>query len=52
VVPRNPYQAKGLLLAAIRDPDPVLFFEPKRLYRASTGEVPRRTTSCPSARRR
>ncbi|HSH47910.1 MAG TPA: transketolase C-terminal domain-containing protein, partial [Halomonas sp.] len=40
VIPRNPYQAKGLLLAAIRDPDPVLFFEPKRLYRASTGEVP------------
>ncbi|MCE9684119.1 alpha-ketoacid dehydrogenase subunit beta [Halomonas alkalisoli] len=40
VVPRNPYQAKGLLLAAIRDPDPVVFFEPKRLYRASTGEVP------------
>ncbi|MEQ5802050.1 transketolase C-terminal domain-containing protein [Halomonas sp. H10-9-1] len=40
VVPRNPYQAKGLLLAAIRDPDPVLFFEPKRLYRAAIGEVP------------
>ncbi|MDI4636022.1 MULTISPECIES: alpha-ketoacid dehydrogenase subunit beta [Halomonadaceae] len=40
VVPRNPHQAKGLLLAAIRDPNPVLFFEPKRLYRASTGEVP------------
>ena len=40
VVPRNPYQAKGLLLASIRDPNPVLFFEPKRLYRASTGEVP------------
>src|SRR5690554_2706829 len=39
-VPRNPYQAKGLLLAAIRDPNPVLFFEPKRLYRAATGEVP------------
>ena len=39
-VPRNPHQAKGLLLAAIRDPNPVLFFEPKRLYRASTGEVP------------
>ncbi|MFQ3787320.1 alpha-ketoacid dehydrogenase subunit beta [Halomonas sp. A29] len=40
VVPRNPYQAKGLLLSAIRDPDPVIFFEPKRLYRASVGEVP------------
>ncbi|WP_027966939.1 alpha-ketoacid dehydrogenase subunit beta [Halomonas halocynthiae] len=40
VVPRNPHQAKGLLLASIRDPDPVLFLEPKRLYRASTGEVP------------
>ena len=40
VVPRNPHQAKGLLLGAIRDANPVLFFEPKRLYRASTGEVP------------
>lgn len=40
VVPRNPHQAKGLLLASINDPNPTLFFEPKRLYRASTGEVP------------
>ena len=40
VVPRNPYQAKGLLLASIRDDNPVVFFEPKRLYRASVGEVP------------
>lgn len=40
VVPRNPYQAKGLLLSSIRDANPVLFFEPKRLYRASVGEVP------------
>lgn len=40
VVPRDPYQAKGLLLAAIRDDNPVLFLEPKRLYRASVGEVP------------
>jgi len=40
VVPRNPYQAKGLLLAAIRDDNPVLFMEPKRLYRASVGDVP------------
>lgn len=40
VVPRNPYQAKGLLLAAIRDKNPIIFFEPKKLYRASVGEVP------------
>jgi 2-oxoisovalerate dehydrogenase E1 component subunit beta len=40
VVPRGPRQAKGLLTAAIRDPNPVLFFEPKRLYRAAVGEVP------------
>ena len=40
VIPRNPYQAKGLLLASIRDDNPVIFFEPKRLYRASVGEVP------------
>jgi 2-oxoisovalerate dehydrogenase E1 component beta subunit len=40
VCPSNPYDAKGLLLAAIRDPDPVLFFEPKRVYRAARGEVP------------
>ena len=40
VIPSSPYQAKGLLLAAIRDPDPVLFFEPKAIYRASLGEVP------------
>ncbi|TMN70990.1 alpha-ketoacid dehydrogenase subunit beta, partial [Pseudoalteromonas piscicida] len=35
-----PYQAKGLLRACIKDDNPVIFFEPKRLYRASTGEVP------------
>src|SRR5512143_2656975 len=40
VVPSNPVDAKGLLAAAIRDPDPVLFFEPKRVYRAAKGEVP------------
>ncbi|KND00478.1 uncharacterized protein SPPG_04794 [Spizellomyces punctatus DAOM BR117] len=40
VIPRSPIQAKGLLLAAIRDPNPVLFMEPKILYRASVEQVP------------
>jgi pyruvate dehydrogenase E1 component beta subunit len=40
VCPATPYDAKGLLLSAIRDPDPVLFLEPKRVYRAAKGEVP------------
>lgn len=40
VLPSNPYQAKGLLLAALEGRDPVIFLEPKRLYRASKGEVP------------
>ncbi|MEO8904949.1 MAG: alpha-ketoacid dehydrogenase subunit beta [Polyangiaceae bacterium] len=40
VCPSNPYDAKGLLLASIQDPDPILFFEPKRVYRAAKGEVP------------
>jgi pyruvate dehydrogenase E1 component beta subunit len=40
VCPSNPHDAKGLLLASIRDPDPVLFFEPKRIYRAARGDVP------------
>lgn len=40
VIPSNPYDAKGLLLASIRDEDPVLFMEPKRIYRSATGEVP------------
>ena len=40
VVPSGPYSAKGLLLAALRDPDPVLFLEPTRLYRLLREEVP------------
>ncbi len=40
VVPSTPYDTKGLLLASIADPDPVLFLEPKALYRSVKGEVP------------
>src|SRR6188508_1609902 len=40
VIPSNPYDAKGLLLASIRDPDPVIFLEPKRVYRTFKEEVP------------
>ncbi len=40
VVPSNPYDAKGLLKSAVRDPNPVMFFEPKKGYRLIKGEVP------------
>ena len=40
VIPSNPYDAKGLLLTAMRGEDPVIFMEPKRVYRAARGEVP------------
>jgi pyruvate dehydrogenase E1 component beta subunit len=40
VIPSTPYDTKGLLIAAIRDPDPVIFMEPKRIYRAIKQEVP------------
>lgn len=40
VVPSTPYDTKGLLASAIRDPDPVIFMEPKRIYRAIKEEVP------------
>jgi 2-oxoisovalerate dehydrogenase E1 component beta subunit len=40
VAPSNPYDAKGLLKAAVRDPDPVLFFEHKKCYLGVTGPVP------------
>jgi 2-oxoisovalerate dehydrogenase E1 component beta subunit len=39
VVPSDPASARGLLLAAIRDPDPVVFLEPKRIYRSVRGEI-------------
>jgi pyruvate dehydrogenase E1 component beta subunit len=38
--PSTPYDAKGMLLSAIRDPDPVIFFEPKRVYRSFREQVP------------
>ncbi|MBT1449535.1 alpha-ketoacid dehydrogenase subunit beta [Glaciecola sp. XM2] len=47
VIPRNPRQAKGLLLASIRDDNPVLFMEPKKLYRASVGDVPQEDYTLP-----
>jgi pyruvate dehydrogenase E1 component beta subunit len=40
VIPSTPLEAKGLLLSAIRDPDPVIYMEPKRIYRAIREEVP------------
>ncbi len=40
VIPSTPYDAKGLMISAINDPDPVVFMEPKRIYRAFKQEVP------------
>ena len=40
VIPATPHDAKGLLKSAVRDPNPVLFFEPKKGYRSIKGEVP------------
>ncbi|MCR3905539.1 MAG: alpha-ketoacid dehydrogenase subunit beta [Tenericutes bacterium] len=40
VMPSTPYDAKGLMISAIEDPDPVIFMEPKRIYRAGKQEVP------------
>ena len=47
VMPSRPYDAKGLLISAIRDPDPVIFFEPKRVYRAIKEEVPEESYTLP-----
>ena len=52
VVPSNPYDAKGMLVAAIRDPDPVLYFEHKRAYRSIRGEVPEDEYTVPLDRAR
>lgn len=47
VVPSTPYDAKGLLLSAIRDEDPVLFLEPSKIYRAFRQEVPEEDYTIP-----
>ncbi len=47
VTPSGPYNAKGLLVSSIRDPDPVVFLEPKRIYRAIKEEVPEEEYTIP-----
>jgi pyruvate dehydrogenase E1 component beta subunit len=47
VCPSNPYDAKGLLLSSIREGDPILFFEPKRVYRAAKMDVPEEAYTVP-----
>jgi pyruvate dehydrogenase E1 component beta subunit len=49
VIPSNPYDAKGLLISALRDPDPVIYLEPKRIYRAVREEVPSEEYTVPLA---
>jgi 2-oxoisovalerate dehydrogenase E1 component beta subunit len=52
VAPSNPYDAKGLLIASIRDPDPVLFLEHKRAYRLIKGVVPQGPYTLPIGKAR
>ncbi len=52
VIPADPYEAKGLLIAAIRDPDPVIFLEPSRVYRAIKMEVPEEIYTIPLGKAR
>jgi len=52
VIPSNPYDAKGLLISSIRDHDPVVFLEPKRLYRLGRMEVPEEPFTEPIGRAR
>jgi len=47
VIPATPYDAKGLLTAAMRDPDPVMFLEPKKIYRTVRGDVPNEEYTVP-----
>jgi pyruvate dehydrogenase E1 component beta subunit len=52
VVPSNPYDAKGLLASALREPNPVIFMEPKRLYDLPKAEVPEEEYTVPIGRAR
>ncbi|MFC2142816.1 alpha-ketoacid dehydrogenase subunit beta [Candidatus Aenigmatarchaeota archaeon] len=47
VIPSRPYNAKGLLISSIKDPDPVVFLEPKRVYRAIKEDVPEESFALP-----
>jgi len=47
VIPGTPYDAKGLLTSALRDQDPVMFLEPKKIYRTVRGEVPEEEYTVP-----
>jgi len=47
VIPSNPYDAKGLLKSAVRDPNPIIFLEPKKGYRLIKGEVPEEEYTVP-----
>ncbi len=52
VIPSTPYDTKGLLIAAIRDPDPVVFLEPARIYRSVRQEVPEEAYAIPIGKAR
>ena len=52
VIPSTPYDAKGMLISSIRDPDPVIFMEPKRVYRAIKEEVPEEAYTVPLGKAR
>jgi len=47
VIPSGPYDAKGLMISALREKDPVIFFEPKKIYRAIKEEVPEEAYAIP-----
>jgi pyruvate dehydrogenase E1 component beta subunit len=52
VIPADPYEAKGLLASAVRDPDPVIFMEPARIYRAIKADVPEQPYTLPLGKAR